>query len=118
MIEEDQRRALTELRRLDWAPTPEDVWTALEIHLDELNGSAGAAVLRAFDDADSSRFTSPMGLVIEGRHGTGKTHLLRWAREKVQFQGGYFFLMGMADGRTFWPNIVHTYLRGLRRSGV
>ncbi|GIE40596.1 ATP-binding protein [Actinoplanes lobatus] len=118
MIEPAQRRALTALRRLDWAPTPEDVWTALEIHLDELNGEAGAAVLQAFDDADSSRLTSPLGLVIEGRHGTGKTHLLRWAREKVQFRRGYFFLMGMADGRTFWPTIVQTYLRGLRRSGA
>ncbi|MDI6103423.1 DUF87 domain-containing protein [Actinoplanes sp. NEAU-A12] len=117
MIEDDQRRALTELRRLDWAPTPEDVWTALDVHLDELNGAAGAAVLQAFEEAEARRTGSPLGLAIAGQHGSGKTHLLRWAREKVQQRHGYFFLMGMADGRTFWPNIVHTLLRGLRRSG-
>ncbi|WP_306204684.1 ATP-binding protein [Actinoplanes sp. RD1] len=117
MIEADQRRALSELRRLDWAPTPEDVWTSLDIHLDDLNGAAGEAVLRSFDDATRSRSGSPLGLVVEGQHGSGKTHLLRWAREKVQRQHGYFFLMGVADGRTFWPNIVHTFMRGLRRSG-
>ncbi|GIE36873.1 ATPase [Actinoplanes italicus] len=117
MIEQDQRRALTELRRLDWAPTPEDVWTDLDVHLDELNGAAGEAVLHAFEEAAARRTGSPLGLVVEGQHGSGKTHLLRWAREKVQQQEGYFFLMGMADGRTFWPNIVHTLLRGLRRSG-
>ncbi|MEU8662176.1 helicase HerA domain-containing protein [Actinoplanes philippinensis] len=117
MIEQDQRRALTELRRLDWAPTPEDVWTDLDVHLDELNGTAGAAVLQAFEEAEARRTGSPLGLVVEGQHGSGKTHLLRWAREKVQQREGYFFLMGIADGRTFWPNIVHTLLRGLRRSG-
>ncbi|WP_433790659.1 hypothetical protein [Actinoplanes sp. CA-252034] len=117
MIEQDQRRALTELRRLDWAPTPEDVWTDLDVHLDELNGAAGAAVLNAFEEAEARRTGSPLGLVVEGQHGSGKTHLLRWAREKVQQREGYFFLMGIADGRTFWPNIVHTLLRGLRRSG-
>ncbi|MEV0895661.1 DUF87 domain-containing protein [Actinoplanes sp. NPDC049802] len=117
MIEADQRRALTELRRLDWAPTPEDVWTALDVHLDELNGTAGAAVLHAFEEAEARRTGSPLGLIVEGQHGSGKTHLLRWAREKVQARHGYFFLMGVSDGRTFWPNIVHTLLRGLRRSG-
>ncbi len=117
MIDQDQRRALTELRRLDWAPTPEDVWTDLDVHLDELNGAAGAAVLYAFEEAEARRTGSPLGLVVEGQHGSGKTHLLRWAREKVQQREGYFFLMGIADGRTFWPTIVHTLLRGLRRSG-
>ncbi|MBW6436397.1 DUF87 domain-containing protein [Actinoplanes hulinensis] len=117
MIEADQRRALTELRRLDWAPTPEDVWTALDVHLDELNGAAGAAVLHAFEEAEARRTGSPLGLVVEGQHGSGKTHLVRWAREKVQERHGYFFLMGITDGRTFWPNILQTFLRGLRRSG-
>jgi hypothetical protein len=117
VIEPEQRRALTELRRLDWAPTPEDVWTDLDVHLDELNGAAGEAVLHAFEEAAARRTGSPLGLVVEGQHGSGKTHLLRWAREKVQQQEGYFFLMGIADGRSFWPNIVHTLLRGLRRSG-
>ncbi|GIF42995.1 helicase HerA domain-containing protein [Actinoplanes xinjiangensis] len=117
MIEPDQRRALNELRRLDWAPTPEDVWTDLDVHLDELNGAAGAAVLHAFEEAEARRTGSPLGLVVEGQHGAGKTHLLRWAREKAQQREGYFFLMGIADGRTFWTNIVHTLLRGLRRSG-
>lgn len=117
MIEASERRALAELRRLDWAPTQEDVWTPLDIHLDGLNGDAGAALLRTFQEAAASPERSPLGLVVEGQQGAGKTHLLRWARERVQLQGGYFFLLGIADGRSFWPNIVQTMLRGLRRSG-
>ncbi|GAA0582348.1 DUF87 domain-containing protein [Paractinoplanes ferrugineus] len=117
MIEVAERRALSELSRLDWAPTQEDVWSPLDIHIDELNGDVGKVLLRAFEEAENSRARCPLGLVIEGRQGAGKTHLVRWAREQVQRRHGYFFLMGVADGRSFWTNIVHAFLRGLRRSG-
>jgi hypothetical protein len=118
MIEVDERRALNELRRLDWAPTQDDVWTRLDFHIDGLNGDAGATVVRAFESAAASTGRNPVGLVIHGRHGAGKTHLIRWAREQVQQRHhGYFFLMGIADGKSFWPNVVSAFLRGLHRSG-
>ncbi|WP_249715055.1 helicase HerA domain-containing protein [Rhizomonospora bruguierae] len=118
MIEPHERRALHELRRLDWAPTQDDVWSRLDFHIDGLNGDVGATVLRAYETAEASTTRSPVGLVIHGRHGSGKTHLIRWAREQVQHRRhGYFFLMGIADGKSFWPNVVSAFLRGLHRSG-
>lgn len=118
MIEPRERRALNELRRLDWAPTQDDVWSRLDFHIGGLNGDVGAAIIRAYKTAETSTGGSPVGLVIHGRHGAGKTHLIRWAREQVQQQRhGYFFLMGIADGRSFWPNVVSAFLRGLHRSG-
>jgi hypothetical protein len=118
MIEPHERRALNELRRLDWAPTQDDVWSRLDFHIDGLNGDAGAAVVRAYETAETSTGRSPVGLVIHGQHGAGKTHLIRWAREQVQqSRHGYFFLMGIADGKSFWPNVVSAFLRGLHRSG-
>jgi hypothetical protein len=118
MIAPGERRALNELRRLDWAPTQDDVWSRLDFHIDGLNGDVGATVVGAYATAEASTGASPVGLVIHGRHGAGKTHLIRWAREQVQQQRhGYFFLMGIADGKTFWPNVVSAFLRGLHRSG-
>ncbi|GIF75817.1 ATP-binding protein [Asanoa siamensis] len=117
MIDPLERRALDELRRLDWAPTQDDVWSRLDFHIDGLNGDVGAAVLRTYETAASSTGRNPVGLVIQGQHGSGKTHLIRWARERVQLRGGYFFLMGIADGRSFWPNVVSALLRGLHRPG-
>lgn len=118
MIGPLERRALNELRRLDWAPTQDDVWCRLDFHLDGLNGDVGSAVVRAYETAKTSTGPSPIGLVIHGRHGAGKTHLIRWAREQVQqCHQGYFFLMGIADGKSFWPNVVSAFLRGLHRSG-
>ncbi|GIF02029.1 ATP-binding protein [Paractinoplanes rishiriensis] len=117
MIDPRERRALEELRRLDWAPTQDDVWSRLDFHIDGLNRDVGAAVVRAYETADASNGGCPVGLVVQGRHGAGKTHLIRWAREEVQLRGGYFFLMGIADGKTFWPNVVSALLRGLYRNG-
>ncbi|MEU4619973.1 hypothetical protein AB0G04_08325 [Actinoplanes sp. NPDC023801] len=117
MIEQDQRRALTELRSVDRAPASEDVWTDLDVHLGELNQEAGEAVLFAFEEAAARRTGSPPGVVVEGPPGSGKTHLLRWARERVQQQEGYFFLMDLAGGHTVRPGVVHILLDGLRRSG-
>ncbi|BEL01988.1 hypothetical protein Q0Z83_001790 [Actinoplanes sichuanensis] len=116
MIEPDQRLVLTDLRRLDRAAT-DDVWTDLETHLDDLNEAAAAAVLQAFEEAEARRTGSPPGVVVEGGPGSGRTHLLRWARERVQQREGYFFAMGLTDGHAFWAAVVHTLLRGLRRSG-
>ncbi|MEU4157758.1 hypothetical protein [Actinoplanes sp. NPDC026670] len=116
MIEPDQRLMLTELRRLNRAAT-EDVWTDLDVHLDDLNGAAAVAVAQAFEEAEARRTGSPPGVVVEGGPGAGRTHLLRWAREQVQQREGYFFEMGLTGGHAFWPAVVHTLLRGLRRSG-
>jgi hypothetical protein len=60
----------------------------------------------------------PLGLVIEGQHGVGKTHLLSWTREQVQRQGGYFFLLGLPRGRNFWHTMAQTFLDGLARPAV
>ncbi len=118
MIEPQERNALLELRRLDWAPTPDDVWSPLDLHIDGLNGEAGAAIVQAYASAEASTGASPVGLVIHGQHGAGKTHLIRWAREQVQYyRRGYFFLLGIVDGKSFWPNVVSAFLRGLHRSG-
>ena len=78
MIEPHERRALNELRRLDWAPTQDDVWSRLDFHIDGLNGDVGAAVVRAYETAASSTGRSPVGLVIHGRSAPGGRARANW----------------------------------------
>jgi hypothetical protein len=66
-------------------------------------------------EAEASPDASPIGLVLEGRHGTGKTHLLGWVREQVQQQGGYFFLIGLLNGKDFWDGLLVFLLDGMAR---
>lgn len=112
-----QLQALSSLR-LDWAMTPDDVWGPHPEHVPELHRQVGRRALAGVADAKRSPSSSPLGLVIEGSKGAGKTHLLGWLREQIQRDGGYFFLIGLSDGETFWSNTVEAILDGLWRGVV
>ena len=101
--------------RLSWAPAPDDVWNPNPFHVDGLHDRAVAAVLDGLDDARQSSGASPLGVVLRGQRGTGKTHLLGWLREQVQAQDGYFFLVNLLDPGAFWPTAVVSILDGLTR---
>ncbi|GAA2523079.1 helicase HerA domain-containing protein [Winogradskya humida] len=107
-------KALTGLR-ISFAPTRDDVWRRSEFHVDTLHRDVADAVLDAIGDARESTSASPLGLVVQGPRGSGKTHLLGWVREQVQRQDGYFFLVSLVEGVPFWQNVAHSMLDGLKR---
>jgi len=111
---EEERTALAALR-FSWAMAPDDVWRRSPFHVDGLHESVVRDVRDSVAEAEASADASPIGLVLEGRHGTGKTHLLGWVREQVQQQGGYFFLIGLLDGRDFWDGLLVFLLDGMAR---
>jgi hypothetical protein len=111
---EEERRALAALR-FSWAQVPDDVWRRSPFHVDGLHESVVREVRGGIAEAEASADASPIGLVLEGRQGTGKTHLLGWVREQVQQQGGYFFLISLLDGRDFWHGLLVFMLDGMAR---
>jgi hypothetical protein len=111
-----ERRALANLR-FDWAPTPEAVWLPDTSHVKGLNDNALQAVMAAFNEAEASQGPSPIGVVITGQQGTGKTHILGMVRAEVQRRGGYFFLLSLLHGKNFWQNVVHAIRTGLHYPG-
>ncbi len=110
----DGLKALTDLR-INVTPTADDVWRRSEFHVDTLNREVAGGILDAIEDARGSESGSPVGVVVQGQRGTGKTHLLGWVREQVQSQDGYFFLVGLLDGTRFWHSVAHSMLTGLAR---
>ncbi len=107
-------KALTGLR-ISLAPTRDDVWRRSEFHVDTLHRQVAEAILERIGDARDSPDASPVGLVVQGQRGSGKTHLLGWVRERVQRQDGYFFLVSLLDGGRFWYSVAHSMLDGLTR---
>ncbi|WP_205752681.1 ATP-binding protein [Cryptosporangium phraense] len=101
--------------RLSLAPTPDDVWDANPFHVDGLHDPAVRAVLDGLTEARESHGANPLGVVIRGQRGTGKTHLMGWLRDRVQLDGGYFFLLDLLDPAQFWPSMVSSMLNGLAR---
>ncbi|WP_433378598.1 helicase HerA domain-containing protein [Actinoplanes sp. CA-142083] len=108
-----QRRALAALR-LSWAPTPDDVWRASPYHVEGLHQDILDLVMEGVDEA-ARNTDSPMGIALQGQRGTGKTHLLGTVRERVQVDGGYFFLIEMLESKAFWRSTTIALIDGFAR---
>jgi hypothetical protein len=113
-MNEEERAALAALR-FNWAPVPDDVWRPLPFHVEGLHAGVIQAVRGGLEDATASADGSPIGLVLQGQRGSGKTHLLGWLRQQVQAQGGYFFLVSLLDAKGFWTSVLASMVDGLAR---
>ncbi|MBJ7350289.1 MAG: AAA family ATPase, partial [Rhodococcus sp.] len=115
MTDNEQIRALESVR-LSWAPTPDDVWRSQSnVHVPGMHERVFLEVMNAYDDADVSDDASPLGVVVRGPAGSGKTHLLGQVREEVQLKGGYFFLIRLLDAAGFWRSTLMGMLDDLMR---
>ncbi|GLZ41933.1 DUF87 domain-containing protein [Actinokineospora sp. NBRC 105648] len=102
--------------RFDWADTPDHVWRDSPYHVDGLHTDVAAAIDSGIADAAASDGPSPIGLVLQGQKGVGKTHLLGLVRRQTHSAGGYFFLNDLTAGDAFWENTAEALRRGLSRS--
>ncbi|MFE2755021.1 helicase HerA domain-containing protein [Actinosynnema sp. NPDC059335] len=112
---EQQREALAALR-FNSALTPDDVWHTSPSHVEGLHVSAERRIRAGIADAAASTGSSPIGLVLQGQKGVGKTHLLGSVRRMVQGEGGYFFLVELTTGAKFWHDVANAMRSELRRS--
>jgi hypothetical protein len=113
-VSEQLREALAELR-FNSAEAPDHVWHPSPYHVDGLHPEIERAVLRGIRDAEDSDGPSPIGLVLQGQKGVGKTHLLGWVRREVQRRGGYFLLVDLSSGTMFWDDVAEAVRDGLLR---
>ncbi|MDJ0392762.1 DUF87 domain-containing protein [Rhodococcus sp. G-MC3] len=115
MSETEQIHALESVR-LSWAPTPDDVWRSQSnVHVPGMHERVFVDVMSAYSDAEASDDASPLGVVVRGPAGSGKTHLLGQVREEVQGRGGYFFLIRLLDAAGFWRSTLMGMLDDLMR---
>lgn len=116
-LDPQQREALRSLR-LEWAPTAADMWHSQgAFHVGGIHDEAMADVMDSFADAVRATDSNPLGVVIRGAAGSGKTHLLGQVRERVQKNGGYFFLVGLLDATSFWESARSGLMESLGRPG-
>ncbi|GAA3442899.1 ATP-binding protein [Planomonospora venezuelensis] len=111
---DQERKALAALT-FNWAEAPDDVWRPSPFHVESLHRQTGQILLTGLAEAAASRDVSPIGVVVEGQRGSGKTHLLGWLRERTREQGGYFFLVSLLDARSFWASVMVSVLDSLAR---
>ena len=112
---EHEREALAALR-FNSAETPDDVWHPSPFHVEGLHVKAERRIQAGIADARISAGPSPVGLVLQGQKGVGKTHLLGSVRRLVQRAGGYFFLIELTAGKAFWDDVADAMRSELRRT--
>ncbi|MEV4146826.1 DUF87 domain-containing protein [Amycolatopsis sp. NPDC049691] len=110
----DELKALATLS-FDWADTPDHVWRDSPYHVDGLHADALASLDTGIREAAASDGPSPIGLVLRGLKGVGKTHLLGLVRRQVHRARGYFFLDDVTAAEAFWENTAEALRRGLTR---
>ncbi|MGK5671325.1 ATP-binding protein [Micromonospora sp. URMC 106] len=117
MIPDDQRTAL-EAVSLSPAVTPDDVWRPSRHNVPELHEKVVAEILRGVARARTDDTSVPLGVAMQGRAGAGKTHLLGAVRERIQHDGGYFFLVELVSGKTFWESVALALVEGMGRDAI
>ncbi|GAA1252301.1 DUF87 domain-containing protein [Pseudonocardia aurantiaca] len=114
----DEERVALEAVQFNSALTPEDVWSPVRHHVEGLHTSVAMSLLRDVEAARRSAGASPIGVALQGERGVGKTHMLRWVRQHVQAQDGYFFLIKLFEGTDFWRSAVHGIIDGFEGGQV
>jgi hypothetical protein len=117
MIGSEEREALAALS-FDVAPTPDDIWRLSPYDVPELHERVVGEILRGVNKARTGDDASPLGVAMQGRAGSGKTHLLGAVRDRIQREGGYFFLVNLISGKTFWESTALCIVEGMGKDAI
>ncbi len=100
----------------DWTMHVKGVWGDLAHdvgHLHRAEREKIACELERLARSDGSN--SPLGMVIVGSAGAGKTHLLAAMRQHAVSHGFGFVLADMTDVREFWESLLQGYITSLQQ---
>ncbi|HEX6873339.1 MAG TPA: hypothetical protein VF163_19760 [Micromonosporaceae bacterium] len=112
-----ERRALAALR-FNLAPTPDDVWRPSPFNVADQHKDVVESIFEGVSQARTRDDHNPLGVVVQGTSGAGKTHVLTMVRTRTQHDGGYFFLVSLLSGKTFWESTALCIVDGLLRECV
>lgn len=101
----------------DWALHLRGVWRDLPHDVPALHAEARTEILGDLErTAASADPCSPLGRVVVGQAGAGKTHLLAALRAAVTAKGWTFVLVDMSDVHDFWATTVLGWINSLQRA--
>ncbi len=111
-------RELEALREInfDWTMHVRGIWTDSRFSSPKLNKALREDILGEFDRLRrSGEGLSPLGRVILGPAGAGKTHFLGELRREIFKRSAGFVLVDMTDVNDFLETVVLGYLSSLRQ---
>ncbi len=114
---EDLNSALIALENVDfnWTTQIKKIWLAPSFDVPQLHERERKQILdAALELKQSNSVNSPLGYVVGGSPGVGKTHLLSAVRQQAAAYDIGFILVDMTDVRNFWETVLQGYVSSLR----
>ncbi len=112
----DRSLDMIEAAQFGWAFRLNDVWSDVIHDVDDLHPNLRAQFARSVDSLLArANLESPIGWVLLGEGGSGKTHLLNAFRRFAVERGAYFVLLDLTDVRTFWDSALQGYIDSLQQ---
>ena len=108
---------LRALRAVDfnWTHALHDVWSDPPVHVEDLHRSTVDRIVDEFRLRTASPNANPIGQVISGRAGVGKTHLIGTLRRQVWEAHGWFVLLDIIGITDFWATAALCFVESLCR---
>ena len=96
-----------------WTKGLRDVWSDPPYHVDALHGDLVDRLIAEFFARTRKPDSNPIGQVLPGRAGVGKTHLIGTLRRRVWEGGGWFVLIDIIGIADFWRTAALAYVESL-----
>jgi hypothetical protein len=99
----------------DWVMHIKSIWSDAGVDLDSIQHTHRTTVAtELYQLRNRGDTNSPLGLVILGQAGSGKTHLLNVTRKYSLLQGIGFILVDMTGVHDFWGTVLQGYVSSLQ----
>jgi hypothetical protein len=99
----------------DWVRHLDSVWEDSPHDVAELNGAIADEILGELARCNKPEGRSPLGRIVVGQAGSGKTHLVGSLRRKLWQNHGWFVLLDLGGIKEFWTSAALNYLESLQR---
>src|SRR5260221_1531566 len=99
----------------DWTSHLQSVWLDPAFHVEDLHRPVADELIDYFVKATREPGVSPLGRVVVGPAGAGKTHLIGRLRRRAWEAGGWFVLIDTVGITDFWPTVALGYLTSLQQ---
>ena len=100
----------------DWTRHLQSVWDDAAYDVAELNGTLAESIIAQILACKEPGARSPLGRIVIGQGGAGKTHLVGKLRKRMWEENGWFVLFDLADVNDFWATAALGYLQSLQQA--
>ena len=110
--------ALRAFRAVDfnWTHALQNIWSDPPFQVDELHKPLIDNLMEDFFRETTNLASNPIGRIVLGEAGAGKTHLIGTLRRRIWEAHGWFVLIDIVGITDFWATTALGFLNSLQQS--